>query len=116
MNDSSGKSMRITDLDLDDKHAMIRLLIALETRGMLLSKMELTEDGMGQERVWYGYDTSCQSKIDRNKCPICKCIMDWNDEKKQYECNGVKPGHSLTLSPFWTSYLSLLPSKIEEKK
>ena len=51
---------------------------------------------------------------DRNICPICGCKMDFNDEKKQFECNGVRSYHSLTLSPFWTNHFDTSEQSITE--
>lgn len=50
--------IRLTELEGPDKHLLLMFLYELEKRGMLHSKLELSEDGKRTERVWYGYQSS----------------------------------------------------------
>ena len=47
--------IRLAELEGPDKHLLIMFLYELQRRGMIWSKLELSEDGKRTERVWYGY-------------------------------------------------------------
>lgn len=50
--------IRLAELEGPDKHLLIIFLYELQRRGMIWSKLELSEDGKSTERVWYGNQNS----------------------------------------------------------
>jgi len=64
--------IRLAELEGPDKDLLLIFLYELQRRGMIWSRLELSEDEKRTERVWYGY------QMDKNETVVieplkCKC-------------------------------------------